>query len=113
MSAETAIATPPSMEGQGYLDELIHDHAERPGLLLTLLEAVQERQPNHYLRAEVLEYIAARTRIPSSQIYSVATFYGLFNLRPQGEHAICVCRGTACHTHGSRALLKSAMRKVG
>ena len=56
---------------------------------------------------ETLEYIAAKTEIPLSRIYSVATFYALFNLQPQGDNTICICRGTACHTRGSRNLLQS------
>jgi NADH-quinone oxidoreductase subunit E len=48
-----------------------------------------------------------RMNLPLSQIYSVATFYALFNLEPQGKHTICICRGTACHTRGSRNLLES------
>ena len=35
---------------------------------------------------ETLEYIAARTDIPLARVYSVATFYALFNLEPQGTH---------------------------
>ena len=54
----------------------------------------------------MLEYIAAKTDIPLAQIYSVVTFYALFNLEPQGENTICICRGTACHTRGSRNLLE-------
>jgi NADH-quinone oxidoreductase subunit E len=51
--------------------------------------------------------------IPLSRIYSVATFYGLFNLEPQGENTICVCRGTACHTRGSRNLMHSLRLELG
>jgi NADH-quinone oxidoreductase subunit E len=35
----------------------------------------------------------------------VITFYAFFNLKPQGEHSIIVCRGTACHTRRSKNLL--------
>ena len=100
-------------EEQDYLDNLIRKHQGRPGMLLAILEAIQERQPNHYLQAEVLEYLAVRTGIPGSQIYSVATFYALFNLRPQGEHTVCICRGTACHTRGSRTLLERVKLQLG
>jgi len=100
-------------EEQDFLDGLIRKHHGRPGMLLAILEAVQEKNPNHYLRPEVLEYLAARTGIPGSQICSVATFYALFNLRPQGEHSICICRGTACHTRGSRTLLERVKLQLG
>ena len=29
-------------------------------------------------------------------------FTRLFNLQPQGDNTVCICRGTACHTRGSR-----------
>jgi NADH-quinone oxidoreductase subunit E len=52
-----------------------------------------------------LEYISSSVKVPLSQIYGVATFYSFFNLKPQGKHTIIVCRGTACHTKGSKILL--------
>jgi NADH-quinone oxidoreductase subunit E len=78
-----------------------------------VLEAVQERNPHKYLPAETLQYIASRLDIPLSRIYSVATFYALFNLEPQGDNTICICRGTACHTRNSRALLESLRLELG
>ena len=43
----------------------------------------------------------------------MVTFYALFNLEPQGEHTICICRGTACHTRGSRNLLQRLRLELG
>jgi NADH-quinone oxidoreductase subunit E len=100
-------------EEQDFLDGMIRKHAGQPGMLLTILEAAQERNPHHYLPSEVLDYISLRSGIPGSQVYSVATFYALFNLQPQGEHAVCICRGTACHTRGSRTLLESVKLQLG
>jgi NADH-quinone oxidoreductase subunit E len=62
---------------------------------------------------EMLEYVAARTGIPQSQVFSVATFYALFNLEPQGLHTVAICRGTACHTRGSRPLLERVKLQLG
>jgi NADH-quinone oxidoreductase subunit E len=50
---------------------------------------------------------------PLSQVYSVATFFALFNLEPQGKHTVCICRGTACHTRGSRTLLEQLRFELG
>jgi NADH-quinone oxidoreductase subunit E len=61
----------------------------------------------------VLRYVAERTHVPLAQVYSVATFYALFNLQPQGDNTICICRGTACHTRGSRKLLESLRLELG
>jgi NADH-quinone oxidoreductase subunit E len=113
MTVPAATQTSLRPEEQDFLDSLIRKHAGRPGMLLAILEAIQERHPNHYLQPEVLDYLSARSGIPGSQIYSVVTFYALFNLRPQGDHTICICRGTACHTRGSRALLESVRLQLG
>jgi NADH-quinone oxidoreductase subunit E len=98
---------------QAFIDQAITKHSGRPGELLGILEAVQERNPHKFLSAETLRYIAARLGIPLSRIYSVATFYALFNLEPQGDNTICICRGTACHTRNSRALLESLRLELG
>lgn len=95
------------------VDRLIAKCRGRPGFLLTLLEKLQQRNPHKYLPKPLLEYVAERTGIPLAQIYSVVTFYAFFNLEPQGEHLICICRGTACHTRGSRSLLERLKLELG
>ena len=96
-----------------FIDQVIARLADRPGSLLGILEAVQEHNPHKYLPPETLEYVASKTETPLSRIFSVATFYALFNLEPQGDNTICICRGTACHTRGSRNLLQSVRLELG
>ena len=98
---------------QAFIDQVIAKQSGRPGELLGILEAVQERNPHKYLSPETLRYIAGKLDIPLSRVYSVATFYALFNLEPQGDNTICICRGTACHTRNSRALLESLRLELG
>lgn len=96
-----------------FIDQVIAKHSGKPGELLGILEGVQEHNPHKFLPAEALEYIARRLDIPLSRVYSVATFYALFNLEPQGDNTICICRGTACHTRNSRALLEGLRLELG
>lgn len=103
----------PRVEDQDHLDRIIAEQGNRPGSLLGILEKLQEQQRNKYLPMETLEYVAARTGVPQSQVYGVATFYALFNLEPQGTHTVAICRGTACHTRGSRALLERVKLQLG
>src|SRR5512147_950226 len=100
-------------EDRHYLDKLVLEYAGKPGMLLSILERIQEKQTQKYLPLDFLEYVAARTGIPAAQIFSVATFYSLFNLKPQGRHTVCICRGTACHTRGSQRLLDSVQLQLG
>ena len=95
------------------LDEIIQKHREKPGLLLTILEEAQERNPLKFLPPETLIALSKKLSIPYTQVYNVVTFYSFFNLKPQGKHSIVVCRGTACHTKGSRALLEEVGQLLG
>jgi NADH-quinone oxidoreductase subunit E len=101
------------LEEQSFIDRTVAAHAGKPGALLGVLEQVQEHEPHKYLSPEVLEYIADRMDLPLAQIFSVVTFFALFNLEPQGDHSICICRGTACHTRGSRNLLQRLRLELG
>jgi NADH-quinone oxidoreductase subunit E len=101
------------MVDQDSLDRIIAGQAGRPGALLGILQRLQEESHNKYLPMGTLEYVAKRTGIPQSQVFSVASFYSLFNLEPQGDHVVAICRGTACHTRGSRPLLQRVKLQLG
>lgn len=105
--------TLPPLADQDYVDQVIARHSARAGRLLSILEELQEHHPQKYLPMEVLDYVAAKTDIPRAQVYSVVSFYALFNLEPQGKNTICICRGTACHTRGSRNLLERLKLELG
>ena len=95
------------------IDQAVAKHADRPGALLGILEDVQAANAHKFLSMLALRYISERTGIPPSTVYGTTTFYSLFNLDPQGDNVICVCRGTACHTRGSRDLLEKLCLDLG
>jgi NADH-quinone oxidoreductase subunit E len=95
------------------VEQAIKAHENRPGALLGVLEAVQQADPHHYLSISALRYIAEKTGVPPAQLFSAATFFSLFNLTPQGDNVICICRGTACHTRSSRDLLEKLCLDLG
>jgi NADH-quinone oxidoreductase subunit E len=103
----------PENAEKAFIDQVIVGQSGHPGALLSILEAVQDKNPHKYLPMDTLQYIADKMDVPLSRIYSVATFYALFNLEPQGKHTVCICRGTACHTRGSRDLLQSLRYELG
>jgi NADH-quinone oxidoreductase subunit E len=87
------------------IDSIVAKHKGRHGELLGILEETQLLNEHKYLSEDALNHVALRTGVPLSKLYNVVTFFSFFNLVPQGEHTITVCRGTACHTKGSRTLL--------
>ena len=95
------------------IDQVIAEHGEGAGALLGILEDVQATNSHKFLSLDALRYVAVKTGTPPAQVYSVATFFALFNLEPQGDNLVCVCRGTACHTRGSRDLLEKLFLDLG
>ena len=87
------------------VDSVIIKHKGHHGELLTILEEAQLLNEHKFLSEETLNHVALRTGVSLSRIYNVVTFYSCFNLKPLGKHTLTVCRGTACHTKGSKALL--------
>ncbi|MEW5806810.1 MAG: NADH-quinone oxidoreductase subunit NuoE [Acidobacteriota bacterium] len=71
--------------------------------LIAILQDIQAEFS--YLPREALEKLSESIEIPLSRIYSVATFFKAFSLKPQGKHIIKVCLGTACQIkRGARIL---------
>ena len=87
------------------IDAVVAKHKGHHGELLSILEEAQLLNEHKYLSETTLDFVALKTGVPLSRIYNVVTFYSFFNLKPQGKHTITVCRGTACHTKGSKSLL--------
>jgi NADH-quinone oxidoreductase subunit E len=66
-----------------------------------------------YLPCEVLTHVAGELRVPLAKVYSVATFYRAFSLKPRGKVLIRVCMGTACHIRGAPLLVDEVGRRLG
>jgi NADH-quinone oxidoreductase subunit E len=103
----------PSPKLEHAVAEAVAKAADHPGALLSVLEECQRADQHHYLSKDALGAIAAAMGLPLSRVYSVATFYSYFNLTPQGDHVVVVCRGTACHTRGSLGLLRELLAELG
>lgn len=90
------------------LEEILARHGFDPSSVIAVLQDVQEEYG--YLPREALTYISDRLGVPLSQVYSLATFFRAFSLKPKGRHRIVVCMGTACHVRGSPRVLEEVCR---
>jgi len=79
--------------------------------VIQILQDLQERL--RWLAPETLEAVALELKVPPAHVYSVATFYRSFSLRPRGRHTCTVCMGTACHVRGGATVLEHFERKLG
>ena len=79
-----------------------------------LLSSLQEVQKEFgYLPEKNLREIAIELDIPLIEVYSVATFYKSFSLKPRGRYHIKVCLGTACHVRGSSRIAREVEKRLG
>ena len=79
--------------------------------LILILQDLQGRFG--WLPPGVLDEVARSLEVPASDVYSVATFYRSFSLKPRGRHICTVCMGTACHVRGSGVILEHFERRLG
>jgi len=68
-------------------------------MLVSILQDVHAEY--NYLPKEALTQVSQDLDIPLTRVYSVATFFKAFSLKPRGRHIINVCLGTACHVRGA------------
>ncbi len=80
------------------------------GFLVSILQDIQAEY--YYLPKEVLVQTSQALELPISQIYSVATFFKAFSLKPRGRHLISVCTGTACHVRGAVRIVEELERRL-
>lgn len=57
-----------------------------------------------YLPSEALEEISRLMHVPTSQLFSVATFYRMLSTKKLGRHVIQFCESAPCHVVGGRAV---------
>ncbi len=80
------------------------------GELINVLHQVQHKLG--YLPAEIQELIAKELNISVAKVYGVVTFYSFFTMKPQGEHPISICMGTACYVRGGEQVLDEFKRQL-
>jgi NADH-quinone oxidoreductase subunit E len=92
------------------LDAMIAKHKGKGRVLIELLQEVSEHY--RYLPPEALQHISTAMEVPLSRLYSLATFYQDFKLKPQGRHRLVICTGTACHVKGAAAIVDVLCREL-
>lgn len=93
------------------LKRIIKQYQGKVGAVISVLEAIQESYG--YLPKEVLEKVSEALNVHLAQLFSLATFYSAFTLKPRGKHTVHVCLGTACHVRGAPRIVDEFSRSLG
>lgn len=79
--------------------------------LLPLLHLAQEEN-NGWLSVEAMDYVAGLLQLTPIEVYEVATFYSMYNLKPVGRYLFEVCQTGPCMLNGSDEIINYIKEKL-
>lgn len=80
--------------------------------LLPVLHLAQQ-EFGGWLSTETMDYVASLLKLESIEVYEVATFYSMYNLKPVGKYMFEVCQTGPCMLNGSDDIVKYIYEKLG
>lgn len=88
-----------------------HPSGRQRSAVIPLLDLAQ-RQEGWVSRA-AMDHIAAMLDMPPIQVYEVATFYTMFQLKPVGKYHLQVCTNLPCMLRGSADIVATCEAELG
>jgi len=65
-----------------------------------------------WLDVPVMDYVASLLSIEPIEVYEVASFYSMYNLKPVGKHLFEVCQTGPCMLNGSDDIIDYIKQKL-
>jgi len=81
-----------------------YPEGKQKSALLPVLHLAQESFGG-WLSTEALDYVASLLSIEPIEVYEVATFYTMFNVKPVGKYVFEVCQTGPCMISGSDSII--------
>jgi NADH-quinone oxidoreductase subunit E len=79
-----------------------------------VMAALRIAQEEHgWLSVPLMDYIAELLGMRPIQVYEVASFYSMYDLKPVGKHKISICTNISCMLCGSDAIVKHLEQRLG
>lgn len=88
-----------------------YPEGKQKSALLPLLHLAQ-MEFDGWLSAPAMDYVASLLNIQPIEVYEVASFYSMFNLKPVGKCLIEVCRTGPCWLLGAEDLVRHIEKKL-
>ncbi|MDP4284077.1 MAG: NAD(P)H-dependent oxidoreductase subunit E [Bacteroidota bacterium] len=95
-----------SKEKLDRVNELISRYPEgkQKSALLPVLHLAQQ-EFGGWLDVSTMDYVASLLKIQSIEVYEVASFYSMYNLKPVGKYVFEVCQTGPCMLNGSDQII--------
>lgn len=66
-----------------------------------------------WLSTDTMDYVASLLDLLPIEVYEVATFYSMYNLKPVGKYMFEVCQTGPCMLNGSDGIIRYIYDKLG
>jgi len=95
------------------VQELLSRYPEdkKKSALLPVLHLAQE-ESDGWLDVPVMDYVASILKIEPIEVYEVASFYSMYNLKPVGKFIFEVCQTGPCMINGSDEIIDHIKMKL-
>jgi len=103
-----------SQEKLAKAQEIIARYPEgkQKSALIPILHLAQE-EFGGWLDVPVMDYVATILSIKPIEVYEVATFYTMFNMKPVGKYVLEVCQTGPCMLSGSDKIISHIKNRLG
>jgi NADH-quinone oxidoreductase subunit E len=88
-----------------------YPEGKQKSALIPLLHLAQD-EFGGWLSPETMDYVASLLQIEPIEVYEVATFYSMYNLKPVGKHVFEVCQTGPCMLNGSDNIIDYIKKKL-
>jgi NADH-quinone oxidoreductase subunit E len=89
-----------------------YPEGKQKSALLPVLHLAQDTFGG-WLSAETMDYVAELLQLKPIEVYEVATFYSMYNLKPVGKYMFEVCQTGPCMLRGSDDIIAYIGQKLG
>ena len=89
-----------------------YPEGKQKSALLPVLHLAQDSFGG-WLPTEAMDYVAGLLKIEPIEVYEVATFYSMYNLKPVGKFVFEVCQTGPCMISGSENIITYIQTQLG
>lgn len=89
-----------------------YPEGKQKSAVIPVLHLAQE-EFGGWLSTEAMDYVATLLKLQPIEVYEVATFYSMYNLKPVGQYMFEVCQTGPCMLNGSDDIVKYIFEKLG
>ncbi len=95
-----------------WLERFPDNPAGRQSAVIPALHVVQHHCGG-WLPRDRMDAVADYLGMAPARVYEVATFYGMFDVKPVGRHKINICTNISCMLRGSDEIVEYVEKKLG